>query len=164
MTREKAGHALAAYFPELDDKSNAFAAHISLFDHWLSEAESSSIRVMCYDTARERQALADYCDGEQRFLRLYDTLARGGLVRYRPGPQRAMDGDEPELHDIFRASLREQSFMDVFFKASATRVLGRWDRTDYVIFSDNTDIASFQALVEGHGLHLLFDPEGGVAH
>ena len=164
MTREKAGHALAAYFPELDDKSTAFAAHISLFDHWLSEAESSSARALCYEAACERHALADYCEGEQRFLRLYDALARGGLVCYRPGPQRTLDGDDPELHDIFRASLREQSFMDVYFKASATRVLGRWDRSDYVIFSDTTDIASFQALVEGHGLYLLFDPAGGVAH
>lgn len=166
MTPETVGHALAAYFPELDghQPGGALCAHISLFDHWLTEAESDAVRVMCYQAARAHDALADYCDGEQRFLRLYETLAGAGLVCHEAGTQRQMEGDEPELSDMFRASLREQAFMNVYFKSSATRILGRWDRTDYVIFTEHSDIASFQAIVEGHGLYLLFDREPGVAH
>lgn len=85
-------------------------------------------------------------------------------MRHQPAPQRQMDGDEPELSDMFRASLREETFMDVYFKAPSTRIQGRAARTDYVIFTEHSDIASFQAIVEGHGLFLLFDPELGAAH
>jgi hypothetical protein len=166
MTPDTAGHALAAYFPEhyAQHRGAPLGAHISLFDHWLTQAESRAVRVMGYQQARAHNALADYCDGEQRFLRLYETLARAGLVCHQSGEPRQMEGDEPVLCEIFRASLREQALMDVYFKASATRILGRWDRTDYVIFTEHSDIASFQAIVEGHGLHLLFDPAVGVAH
>ena len=52
--------------------------HISVFDHWLTEAEAASNPAMFYRLAVEQGNLQRYLEGEQRWLSFYRELASEG--------------------------------------------------------------------------------------
>ncbi|MDZ5649311.1 hypothetical protein [Nitrospirillum sp. BR 11828] len=151
---------LSKHFPLLDLGDGDLAVpghlfcHVSIFDHWLDEQEADH-PLMCYSTALAAGALDEYMLGEQKFLKFYSLLSKGGVICNRPGPLRIFEAMTPELEHIFVDSLREKRFMDVYFKGTGVRVIGRYDRTDLVIADSQEELRSFQLKSHDFGLFEL---------
>lgn len=123
--------------------------HVSVFDHWLSEAEAAACAYISRQLAEKRGALDAYAAGESRFLSLYHGLVLTG----------ACDVDGPlspvAAERIIRASLREEALMDIRFPEFRVRVVGGWDRTDLFLLEPGADLPALTARVTRAGLHLL---------
>lgn len=148
------------YFPEIetiaDGPASAYVrVSISIFDHWLTEAEASESRITCYSQAVELNALDEYIDGEQRLMNFYHSVSEGGVVCNRPGPRRLISAHDPQLSDIFRSSLREQRFMDVYFVSGRVRVVGGYDRTDTAFLESENELQSLREHAKKTGVFLL---------
>lgn len=150
---------MVEHFPDLSDvfegAQPSLVLNISVFDHWLTTDEADTSDVLSFDISRARNATDRYLLGEQKFLRLYSLLSSGGVICNRPRPLRKFDGLDEELRSIVVESLREQSFMDLYFVAYNTRVVGRYDRTDIAIANPATDLEGLRDAVIKCGLHIL---------
>lgn len=151
----------AKYFPEIDLGVDDLVTlglpfcHISVFDHWLSEHEAAESPFMSYSIALDSGGLEGYLKGEQKFLNLYSTLSRLGVVCNRPRPLRFFETLVAELEQVFTDSLREKRSMDVYFRGVGVRVIGRYDRTDLVIADSQEQLISFISKAYEFGLYEL---------
>jgi hypothetical protein len=158
-------------FPDLEDirdekalaRLGCRAFAVSVFDHWLSEEESTTA-MFTYAEAVEDGRMREFADIERRFLTLYSRLATGGVSLVRA------DGDlEPlkpagrRFRELLIANVRERSaprrkrvrFMDVYFHLWDTRVIGHWDLTDWFFCRSPEKIEGLNSFVREVGLHVL---------
>lgn len=150
-------------FPELETFEDAeFATHgytpswLSVFDHWLTENEAGSSKLMSYSLAKESGSIAIYLEQEERFVRFYSDLLRGQDWRDANAPELLRRGlDESALEQIVRPSLRERERMDIYLCDCCLRIIGGYDRTDLFLFEDDAMIARINVVARGHGLFLL---------
>ncbi len=149
-------------FPEVDFSlddiglPNYSFKHISIFDHWLGDDESAACDIFTYASAVESEKLSEYLAGELNFINCYNFLARVGVICNYPGPRRVILQNGLEIHDIFVNSLREKRLMDVFFVADQVRVIGRYDRTDMIIYQNKfKGNLPFAECISRFGLYLL---------
>ncbi|MBY5645879.1 hypothetical protein [Rhizobium leguminosarum] len=149
------------HFPDLDlgeddlNDGRFKYLNISIFDHWLTEEEAEDSRITSYSIARSNGQLHEYMDGEKKFLKLYRSLSRQGVVCNRPGPLRRIDIADAELNQVFINSLREERLMDVFFVSCKVRALGRYDRTDLLIIEDAAFLIDLKEEIASVGLFVL---------
>ncbi|PDT12605.1 hypothetical protein CO655_05635 [Rhizobium sp. M1] len=94
-------------------------------------------------------------EGEKKFLELYRSLSKRGVICNRPRPLRRLDIADEELDRIFLNSLREQGSMDVYFMSHGARVLGRYDRTDLFIIEDAACLSTLKEEIAEAGLFIL---------
>jgi hypothetical protein len=77
---------------ELSDVGSPFA-FVSVFEHWLSEEECVSCRLMSYSIALEAGEIDSYLLGERKFLDLYRTLGKAGVIVGWPQPIRRIEAE-----------------------------------------------------------------------
>jgi hypothetical protein len=141
------------------------ARWVSIFNHWLSEEEAATSKVMCYDLSVRAGASAEYLAGEQKLLSFYTKLFRDGAVQHLvPWCE-----DEPiqiihharfdaRLLKVVVTSLRHGKggdLMDCYVPHRSLRVLGGNDRTDLLLFEDASVISEIEQLAHGCGLSVL---------
>lgn len=148
------------YFPEFgtvnDLKPLGYVwTFVSVFDHWLSEADAETCPIMNYSSARSGNELTAYMAGEEQFRRFYAALAQQGCTCNHPGPRRSLVCPSQAFDDVIIASLREQRLMDVYFPGPKVRVVGGYDRTDIIIASTQAEIDALRPLKDSTGLHFL---------
>ncbi|WP_104662966.1 hypothetical protein [Ensifer adhaerens] len=154
-------NSLDGYFPELDFGIDTLSSpdlhhiNVSVFDHWLSQEEAADIPIMSYSIAHDEAMMASYLHGEEKFLRLYRSLSKQGVLCNSPTPARNFDEIDDEIEQIFVDSLREKRAMDVFFKSHELRVIGRYDRTDLFIARDPAFLVKIREEVAKAGLFVL---------
>jgi len=122
---------------------------ISVFDHWLTEAEAAACPVINHAEALRQGALPAYEAGEARFLAFYDGMALTGVV----GPEGPLC--PATAARVIRDSLREAALMDIRFPELALRVIGGWDRTDLLLLEPLADAAALTTRILRHGLYIL---------
>lgn len=122
---------------------------ISVFDHWLTEAEAAACPVISHGEALRRNALPAYEAGEAHFLGLYDGMALTGVA----------DAEGPlcpaTAARVIRDSLREVALMDIRFPELSLRVIGGWDRTDLLLLEPMADAGALTTRILRHGLYIL---------
>ncbi len=143
---------------------------ISVFDHWLTEAEAASgTPLFFYQQAVDTGRLEEFLAEEQRALGLYRRLAASGAAQVRaPGVlTKPLRADSRQLKEIVVASHRDWvawrshrgptgvRFMDLYFFEYDVRVLGSWDRTDQLFAGPRADVQAVEALVRAAGLFVL---------
>ncbi|MGO6749837.1 hypothetical protein ACC755_17840 [Rhizobium ruizarguesonis] len=149
------------HFPDLDlgeddlNDGRFTYLNVSIFDHWLTEGEAGDSRIMSYSIARSSGKIDEYMDGEKKFLELYRSLSKRGVICNRPEPLRRLDIADEELNQIFLNSLREQRSMDVFFVSCKARALGRYDRTGLFIIEDAACLSALKEEIARAGLFIL---------
>lgn len=52
------------------------ALHVSIFDHWLSEAEADSNEILNFKTADTHNRISEYLDGEKILKTIFFTVKR----------------------------------------------------------------------------------------
>lgn len=122
---------------------------VSVFDRWLSEAEAAACETMSFGIARRADALAQYVEGERRFLDFYHGMALTGVADCHG----ALSPVAAER--IIRESLREAALMDIRFPELSIRAVGGWNRTDLLLLEPGADADALDARVRRHGLHIL---------
>lgn len=152
---------LTEYFPEIDlgvedpDEKGYHWSNISIFDHWLTETEAANEKIITYKSSLSNGELRAYKEGENKFIKLYCSLAAGGVAVSYPGPPRVIDRCNDEIIDLFIDSLREIKFMDVYFPSYNVRIIGRYDRTDMVLSKNIENLNSLKKIALSFGLHIL---------
>lgn len=150
-----------AHFPEIDlgvcDVSTLGLPHcfVSVFDHWLNEQEAETCKWMSYSIAAKSGNLGFYLQGENKFMELYETLGRHGVLCKHPRPLREFKKINAELEQVFLDSLRETRFMDVYFMGYGARILGGYDRTDMAVADSPERLVALSSEVSKSGLFLL---------
>lgn len=127
----------------------------SIFDRWLSVEEADSSRLLSYQIALSSGFEREYLEGEAKFVKFYRSLARTGVICLRPKPRRALTPDAPGFLQILQDSLRERRFFDLYFPEFDVRALGRYDRTDTIVYRAGNDMGAVQAHIAAAGLFLL---------
>lgn len=149
------------YFPSIEHITGGstsityISVNISVFDHWLTEAEADLSRIMCYSQAYDAGKLDEYCEGEQRMMSFYRRLSEDGALCNRPRPCRSITADDPDLLGILRASLREERFMDMYFISGRVRVMGGYDRTDTAFLESENDLERLKGYAREAGVFVL---------
>jgi len=150
------------HFPLLPDFTQpTFAAFgytarwVSVFDHWLSEAEACASPLIFHDLAMERGAGEAYLEGEARLLAFYRALLAGGALERRVEEVAAHNSFGAELAGAVVLSLREREMMDLYIPHLCLRVFGGYDRTDLLLFEDEASIPAVQGLADRCGVFLL---------
>jgi hypothetical protein len=148
-----------SHFPDIGDQEIASLglpfAFVSVFDHWLTEAEGEATNLFTYRDAFKANQLHDYLAGEQKFLAFYNHLGNAGIIVNCPGVLRAIRSSSSEFQRILRRSLREAQFMDLYIENYGVRILGNWDRTDVTIADTHEQLDALEAEVAKFGLYLL---------
>ncbi|MBB2750051.1 UNVERIFIED_ORG: hypothetical protein GGI57_000724 [Rhizobium aethiopicum] len=149
------------HFPDLDvgeddlNDGRFTYLNVSIFDHWLTEEEAEDSRIASYSIAKSNGKLDEYMGGEKKFLKLYRSLSKQGVICNRPGPLRRLEIVDKELNRVFVNSLREQHLMDVFFVNCKVRAFGRYDRTDLLIIEDAAFLSDLKEEIASAGLFVL---------
>jgi hypothetical protein len=149
------------YFPDVDfsqidmSLTGYVYGRASLFDHWLSEEEAEASRVMFYSQALGEGLLEEYLVGERRFLALYLSLSKLGVVCKYPGPLRRIEFGDSALESVIVNSLREKRSMDIYFIGARVRIVGGHDRTDLLICENAGDLEAISLKVKEAGLFIL---------
>ncbi|NEI11063.1 hypothetical protein GR220_03520 [Rhizobium leguminosarum] len=148
-----------AHFPDIGDQEIASLgvpfAFVSVFDHWLTEAECMATNLFTYRNAFKANQLQDYLAGERKFLALYNHLGNAGTIVNCPGVLRSINSASSEFQRILRRSLREALFMDIYLEGYGVRILGNFDRTDVIIADTREQLDVLEAEIAKFGLHML---------
>ncbi|MBY5363524.1 hypothetical protein HFO97_26950 [Rhizobium leguminosarum] len=148
-----------SHFPDIGDQEIASLgvpfAFVSVFDHWLTEAECMATNLFTYRNAFKANQLQDYLAGERKFLALYNHLGNAGTIVNCPGVLRSINSDSSEFQRILRSSLREALLMDIYLEGYGVRILGNFDRTDVIIADTREQLDVLEAEIAKFGLHML---------
>jgi hypothetical protein len=124
---------------------------VSVFDHWLTEAEAADCALMSYSQAVRHAQEPAYREQEARFMAFYADLLGGSPATLPDGS--AVGG--ANVSDVLIRSLREQALMDIYLPARRLRVIGGYDRTDLLLFEHEGGIEAVAALATQYGLFVL---------
>jgi len=147
------------HFPDIGDQEIASLgvpfAFVSVFDHWLTEAECTATSLFTYESALKANQLQDYLAGERKFLALYNHLGNAGTIVNFSGVLRPVVSASSEFQRILRRSLREARFMDVYLEGYGVRILGNYDRTDVIIAETCEQLDVLETEIARFDLHML---------
>jgi len=149
------------FFPEIDFEKVNFSSlgyysfSVSIFDHWLSENEFVECNTLCFSSAKKNGFLADYLEGENKFLSFYKYLTHSSVLSYQGNNILSFEKYNDNLEEIIINSLREKSLMDLFFLEMDLRVIGGYDRTDLFLLRDRSKLDGLKKIVNAHGLFVL---------
>jgi hypothetical protein len=147
------------HFPDIGHQEIASLgvpfAFVSLFDHWLTEAECTATSLFTYESALKANQLQDYLAGERKFLALYNHLGNAGTIVNCPGVLRSINSASSEFQRILRRSLREALFMDIYLEGYGVRIIGNFDRTDVIIADTREQLNVLEAEIAKFGLYML---------
>ncbi|MBF7688935.1 hypothetical protein [Acinetobacter rathckeae] len=121
---------------------------VSVFDHWLSEAEAEQCKYMSYGLSVEQHVLQQYLVGEAKFLDFYLPLFDESCEK---------ENKKVNFHEYKVAiinSLREQKMMNICLSNGKLKLQGGFDRTDY-LFVEKSLIPEIIKKLEISQLHIL---------
>jgi hypothetical protein len=124
---------------------------VSIFDHWLTEAEAADCALMSFSQAVRHAQEPAYRAQEARFMAFYAAL-------FGANPATLPDGSAVAATDfsaVLIRSLREEALMDIYLPARRLRIMGGYDRTDLLLFESEEGIEAVAALATQHGLFVL---------
>ncbi len=142
-----------------DDDSLSLAGYarvaLSLFDHWLTEAEFVDCRRLSFDMAVESGMRAEYLKEEALFLDFYRKAFASG-VYCATGPSMTwFPGWTDDLQAVVVASVREWRLMDVYCPSMRLRVMGGYDRTDLLLLERFAPRDEILGMIQDSGLFAL---------
>lgn len=129
---------------------------ISIFPHWLNEAEADDCKILSYSIAQSSGKLAEYLDGEQRLMHFYISLS-DHVWCYIDESWRFFLTNSSDFKTILKNSLRENNikFFDLYFSNYVIRLQGGFDRTDTFFIANIEMFERFIQEVEKNDLYIL---------
>ena len=142
-----------------DDDSLRLAGYakvaLSLFDHWLTEAEFVDCQKLSFDMAVQSGPRAEYMKEEARFLDFYRTAFAAGVYCAIGPAMTWFPTWTDDLRGVVVASLREWRPMDVYCPSLRLRVMGGYDRTDLLLLESLAPRDDILRLIQDSGLFAL---------
>lgn len=135
---------------------------VSIFDHWLTEAEANDCKVMNYLTAIEANSLDEYLVGERRFINLYLSLGDKCICYLDNERKTILLTSSAEFNSYLIEGLRESQFHlhKIIYPDTGITIEGGYDRTDIFILDEHIDSCDVSTLYEAiriNGLFILED-------
>jgi hypothetical protein len=146
---------LAAFDDNSLDQAGYAKVALSLFDHWLTEAEFADCRRLSFDMAVQSGLRAEYMKEEERFLDFYRTAFAAGVYCAAGPAMTWFPAWNDDLRGVVVASLREWRLMDVYCPSLRLRAMGGYDRTDLLLLERFAPRDNILRLIEDSGLFAL---------
>lgn len=91
----------------------------------------------------------------KKFLKLYSSLSKEGVICKSPTPYRFIGGEDQLLKQIIVDSLRELRRFDMYFMSSEVRIIGGFERADLFILNDKSRLNTINSEIRNCGLYIL---------
>lgn len=129
-----------------------YVCFLSYFDHWLTDKEADSCKVLSFDIAKGNGFLDVYIQGEKSFLCFYTKISDLAIDLKN---NHKLQTNSEKFENIVRNSLREKSLLKVSYPKLGVVAEGGYDRTDMLFIPNDNILNQIKNLAEQTGLFII---------